>query len=163
MKGIRIVGLCGLTLPLLQLVTWYTLSDRFLPGTIVRHLPENTHFAPGTHFEWVCFRRAESKNLTPRQLDLIADILWRRYEYVYLAESDIPPAFIEAHTEQTQTFLSYRRGFTMAFDIEQSGFMWATMQYSSYVSPTGGRQGSRTYVWILFWWICVHRGPMLVS
>lgn len=147
-------------LVLCQSATYLALAPAAIPALALDVTPERMHFVSGATFSWVYLDVDRCENLTPTQRASLEQALASRYA-VYTSATAIPDSMIEQ--EPGGPAVAYRDGFRFAFSIVSRRPFWVTVRHQDFEAGEAGSRGTHAYIWILFTWVKVSDGPMMVS
>lgn len=158
-KWIKIVLTVIGAVVIIQVGTYLLFATRSIPSIALRLTPEYTHFAKGTTFSWVWLKPCES--LTETHKTRLHYLLDKRYDTIYQDQSDIPESRIIRDADGK--WVAYDDGFTFDFNVLSRGPFLVRVTHADLEANLAASWAEHTYIWILFGWVKVHQGPMLVS
>jgi hypothetical protein len=124
----------------------------------VLHTPEHTHFAKGTHFEWVLFLQAAADDGCGATAAIAREL--RKKYTVYQQESELPEGAVE---DDDMVGKRYRGGFIFGVRCAVIGENKVEVEYSDYEGSLAAGNQTLRYRWVWKKWIVTWKSPRLVA
>jgi hypothetical protein len=155
-----VVFLAGL--PWLNVGAYYLFADDLMPATMTRFLPQDTHFSPGSRFDFACVSDETWGALTPAQRKALDGALARRFSAVCHGFAQIPEEN-KVYSAGTTRLDGLQYGCLLRWRLAERGRFWFTATYGDYEGSLAASWRDATFIWILGLWVKVRTGPMTVS
>ena len=161
-KRILLAALSVLALLLLfQVLTYVFLAEGAMSGTslrVVEYLPQYTHFAEGTTFDFACVSDRTLGALRPSDREALDVALSAHFGTIYHGEGEIPPGKWMRDPSDGTTRLGIEDGCIVEWYVYRKGLFRFTAVFSDWESVEGASSRPVTFVWLFGTWVKVWTG-----